>query len=237
MRPTRRSGPSVGVIAGVIVPILFLLIGTVFIAAALDSGGDPDDARRPPRALGTNEVPVDETAPPLMTTVPTTPPPTTAPPVPETTVAVETTLAPETTIPTVTTVPPAASPDVGQAVGVAELYLAAIVAGDYVTARLHGSEGLTDAEIVDRYPSIVAGSVTFISAGPPGTGGIPLRLLVVTQHDLEGELDTSVTCAHWDVNGSTVTEVSHDELYREPGTASETILVQARADCAALPLG
>ncbi len=233
-------------IAGVIVPILFLVIGTGFIAAALEADDEPDVVLEPPPALGDGEVPVNETAPPPMAT----PPPTTAAPVPDTTIAPETTVPPETTVLPETTVPPettlppdttapagAIAPEVAQAVAIADAYLAAIVSGDYATAvQLRGGV-VTEAELADAFPGIVTGTAELIEGGPPGPTGVPLRMLLVTGHELEGEPDTALTCVRWDVNAGIITEVFSEELDRVPGSVSEPKLVQTRIDCAVLPTG
>lgn len=232
-------------IAGVIVPILFLVIGTGFIAAALEADDAPDVVLEPPPALVQGEAPVNETAPPPMAT----PPPTTAP-VPDTTIAPETTSPPETAVPPETivspetTVPPetttpsgVAAPDVAQAVAIADAYLAAIVSGDYATAvQLRGGV-VTEGEVADAFPGIVTGTAELIEGGPPGPSGVPLRLLLVTEHELEGEPDAAVTCVRWDVNAGILTEVFRQELNRTPGTMPEPQLVQARMDCAVIPVG
>ena len=225
-------------IAGVIVPILFLVIGTGFIAAALEADEEPDVVLNPPAALGEGEVPVNETAPPPMAT----PPPTTAAPVPDTTIAPETTVPVETTLPPETTVPPATTapagattPAVAEAVAIADAYLAAIVSGDYATAIQLRGGAVTEAELVDAFPGIVTGTAELIEGGPPGPTGVPLRMLLVTGHELEGEPDTALTCVRWDVNAGVLTEVFKQELYRAPGTMPEPQLVQARTDCAVLP--
>jgi hypothetical protein len=126
---------------------------------------------------------------------------------------------------------------VAQAVAVADAYLAAIVSGDYATALQLGREGLTEAELADAFPGIVAGTAELIEGGPPGPTGVPLRLLLVTEHELEGEPDAALTCVRWDVNAGIVTELFTEELYRAPGTMAEPQLVQARIDCAVLPIG
>ena len=233
-----------GVIAGVIVPILFLVIGTGFIAAALEADDEPDVVLEPPPALVEGGAPVNETAPPPMAT----PPPTTAAPVPDTTIAPETTVPPEprtgTTVPPETTVPPdddrpsrRDAPEVAQAVAIADAYLAAIVSGDYATAVQLRGGAVTEAELADAFPGIVAGTAELIEGGPPGPTGVPLRLLLVTGHELEGEPDTALTCVRWDVNAGVITEVFSEELDRVPGSVSEPKLVQTRIDCAVLPIG
>jgi hypothetical protein len=228
------------VIAGIIVPILFLVIGTGFIPAALEADDESDVVLEPPPALVQGEAPVNETAPPPMAT----PPATTAAPVPDTTIAPETTVPPETTLLAETTVPPettappgTTAPEVAQAVAIAETYLAAIVSGDYATAAQLRGGVVTESEIADAFAGIVAGTVDLIEGGPPGPTGVPLRLLLVTQHELEGEPDTALTCVRWDVNAGVITEVFSEELDRVPGSVSEPKLVQTRIDCEVLPIG
>ena len=115
--------------------------------------------------------------------------------------------------------------------------MAAIVSGDYATALQLGAEGLTEADLVDRFPGIVAGRAELIDAGPTGPNGVPLRLLLLTEHDLEGEPDAALTCVRWDVNAGLITEVFSEELDRVPGSVSEPKLVQTKIDCAVLPIG
>jgi hypothetical protein len=236
----RRTGPSVGVIAGIIVPILFLVIGTGFIFAALEDDDDPEVVLEPPAALVEGGTPVNETAPPPMPT----PPPATTVPVPDTTAVLETTVPPATTVAPETTVPTATtalsgttSPEVAQAFAIAEQYLAAIVSGDLATAVQLRGGAVTEAELADAFPGIVAGRAELIEGGPTGPTGVPLRLLLVTEHDLEGEPDTALTCVRWDVNAGLITEVFSEELDRVPGSVSEPKLVQTKIDCAVLPIG
>ena len=247
VRKRSKSGPSATAIAGVLLPILLILVGTVLIAIALDPGESPQAPEQPEAALGEDEPPVNETPPVSYTltpvdttvaataapTVPATEPPTTVPAVPATAPPATTGAGTDTTTPGT----PSTEELQQAALASAQAYLAAIAAGDLATAQSFGSDAQSVDELQAGLPGITAGRLELVQFGPPVGAVVPMRLLLITQHELEGVVDTALTCAHWDGTRSAVVEVAQQEVARVPGaTVTDDQVAQAFAECAVMEL-
>jgi len=224
-------------------PVLLILVGTVLIAIALDPGESPDAPEQPDAALADDELPVNETAPvsytlaPVDTTVAPTVPPTEAPTVPPTAAP---TAPPETTAAgagTTAPVTPTTEELQQAALASAQAYLQAIAAGDLASAQAYGSDAQSVDELQANLPGITAGRLELVQFGPPVGAVVPMRLLLITQHELEGEVDSALTCAHWDGTRSAVIEVKQQEIARIPGaTVTDDQITQAFNECAGMEL-
>ena len=218
----RPRGRRATLAIGVLVPLLLMLVGTVFIAAALTTGDGPKPAVRPRPALPDGAPPAAETAPPQMTTVtiapepgstapvPTEPPPTSSPPADSTADTTTVTVAPSTP-----RVP--SSPDVDAALTVAGTYLDAIASGDFEAASAIGDPSLSAEELAQRHPGIVGADLHYVDGALLGPGSATLRLVVVTAY-LPVDDVVSATCVQWNVKAGRVYEVNEELLERLPGT-------------------
>lgn len=238
----KRHGRSATLIFGVIMPLLLILIGTVMIAAHLESPDEPDPATRPDHALGEGDIAVNETAPPPMTAA-TIEPATTAPPetvAPATTATVASTTAAPTSAPTTSpttasTAPGPLSPDIEASVAAARDYLNAIATGDFEAAAALGDGTMTAEQLAGQYAGATGADLFVVSASSLGPQSASLRLVVVTHHENAAGGVTIVRCVEWKVLAGRVAERSSAELVRIPGTTlPPDVQATASAQCAAV---
>lgn len=235
----RPSGRRATLAFGVLVPLLLMLVGTVLIAAGLNSGDSPEPPERPSPALEEGEQPVEETVPPSIapaSTPPTLPsptePPSTAPPD-------STTTLPATTQPTDTTaVAPVPPPGVVDAAfTTAGTYLDAISAGEYETAAAMGDGSVTAATLAEHYAARKQAAAYFVDGALLGDTSASLRLLVVTAEDPGAGTVVIMRCALWNVEAGRVDELT-DVVVERFNASAPPADVQARATttCATMQL-
>ena len=123
---------------------------------------------------------------------------------------------------------------------VAQQFATALASGDWTTVRtLSGSPSTTDAEYQAQYGNLDQSTVVPVKANALSVTTFALRLGLVAHETNGGVKQTSLYCAHWNVDTAraTVTRVDGTRLRTVNGTvAASTFTAELTKSCAAATL-